>query len=194
MKSMLSDHELVVLFASGDNSAMDEIIKRYHKKVYYYIRHLVRKQELAEDLCQETFVKIINSLKKENYRDDGHLSSWIMRIAHNLVIDHFRKENKIPTLSNDHGEFDLFNNVKFSDENIEQKLTKSQIQKDLKELIKLLPEDQRSTIIMRLKLDMSFKEIANIQGISINTALGRMRYAILNLRKMIQEKQLVMNY
>lgn len=193
MKSMLSDQELLALFTQGDNSAMDEIINRYHKKVYYYIRHLVRKQELAEDLCQETFVKIINSLKKENYHDDGHLSSWIMRIAHNLVIDHFRKENKIPIQSNESREIDLFNNVKFSEENIEQKLSKTQIQKDLKELIKLLPEDQRSTVIMRLKLDMSFKEIANIQGISINTALGRMRYAILNLRKMIQEKQLVMS-
>lgn len=193
MKSMLSDQELLALFAQGDNSSMDEIINRYHKKVYYYIRHLVRKQELAEDLCQETFIKIINSLKKENYHDDGHFSSWVMRIAHNLVIDHFRKENKIPTQSNESGDVDLFNNAKFSNDNIEQKITKNQIQKDLKQLIKLLPEDQRSTVIMRLKLDMSFKEIADIQGISINTALGRMRYAVINLRKMIQEKQLVMS-
>lgn len=194
MKSMLSDQELVVLFANGDNSAMDEILKRYHKKVYYYIRHLVRKQELAEDLCQETFIKVINSLKKDTYHDDGHFSSWIMRIAHNLVIDHFRKENKIPTQSNENGDIDLFNNVKFSDENIEQKIVKSQIHNDLQKLITQLPDEQRSTVIMRLKLDMSFKEIADLQDISINTALGRMRYAIINLRKMIQEKQLEMNY
>lgn len=193
MKGMLSDQELVVLFANGDNSAMDEILNRYHNKVFYYIRHLVRKQELAEDLCQETFVKIINSLKKENYHDDGHFSSWVMRIAHNLVIDHFRKEKKLPTQSHECGEIDLLNNVKFSDENIEQKLSKSQIHNDLKELIKLLPDEQKSTVIMRLKFDMSFKEIADLQGISINTALGRMRYAIINLRKMMQERELVIS-
>ena len=192
MKSMLSDQELVMMFAKGDNKAMDEIINRYHRRVYLYLRHLVKNQMLAEDLCQETFVKIINSIKRDGYHDDGHFVSWIMRIAHNLAIDHFRKEVKLPTTSNETGTVDLFNNAKFSDENVETCLQKNQISKDLKSLIYLLPDEQKTTVLMRLKMDMSFKEIADIQGISINTALGRMRYAVLNLRKMIDERNLSM--
>lgn len=192
MKSMLSDHELIVAFGNGDNSSMDILITRYHSKLLGYIRHLVKNTMLAEDLCQETFVKVINSIKRSNYEDDGHFSAWLFRIAHNIVIDHFRKENKLPTMPNEIGEIDLFNNAKFSDDTIETKLVKTQISSDLKELIHELPEEQRSTVLMRLNLDMSFKEIADVQGISINTALGRMRYAIINLRKMIDEKNLTM--
>ncbi len=192
MKSMLSDHELIVAFGNGDNSAMDILITRYHSKLLGYIRHLVKNTMLAEDLCQETFVKVINSIKRSNYEDDGHFSAWLFRIAHNIVIDHFRKENKLPTMPNEIGEIDLFNNAKFSDDTIETKLVKTQISNDLKKLIHELPEEQRSTVLMRLNLDMSFKEIAEVQGISINTALGRMRYAIINLRKMIDEKNLTM--
>jgi len=189
---VVSDQELVIAFCNGDNSAMDVLINRYHRKVFGYIRHLVRKQELAEDLTQEVFIKAINSLRRKEYHDYGYFSAWLMRIAHNLVIDHIRKAEKLPTIPNEIGEVDLFNNAKFSDETIEVSLQKSQISKDLKALINELPEEQRNTVLMRLNLDMSFKEIAECQGISINTALGRMRYAIINLRKMIEEKNLTM--
>ncbi len=189
---MLSDQELVLAFISGDNSAMDIIISRYNKKILYYIRHSIKDTMISEDLCQETFMKAINSLRQNGYHDEGYFSAWLFRIAHNLIIDHYRKETKFKTVSNESGEVDLFNNAKFSDENIENKLIKSQINSDLKELIYLLPEDQKTTVLMRVNLQMSFKEIADAQGISINTALGRMRYAIINLRKMISEKNLTM--
>ena len=192
MKSMLSDKELVLAFRNGDNSAMDILINRYHRKVFGYIKHLVRNHEIAQDLCQETFVKAINSLKSNGYYETGYFSAWLMRIAHNLIIDNYRKTTKLPTVPNEIGEINLFNNAKYSDETIETHLAKSQISKDLKDLINRLPEEQKTTVLMRLNLDMSFKEIAELQNISINTALGRMRYAVLNLRKMIEEKNLTM--
>ena len=192
MKSMLSDKELVLAFRNGDNSAMDILINRYHRKVFGYIKHLVRNHEIAQDLCQETFVKAINSLKSDGYYETGYFSAWLMRIAHNLIIDNYRKTTKLLTVPNEIGEINLFNNAKYSDETIETHLAKSQISKDLKDLINRLPEEQKTTVLMRLNLDMSFKEIAELQNISINTALGRMRYAVLNLRKMIEEKNLTM--
>lgn len=192
MKSTLSDQELVVAFINGDNTAMDIIINRYHTKILYYIRHSVRDTLVAEDMCQETFMKAISSLKQNGYHDEGYFSAWLFRIAHNLIIDYFRKNEKMQVISHEQGDIDLFNNVKFSDETIENKIVKNQITNDLKELIHQLPDEQRSTVLMRLNLDMSFKEIAELQGISINTALGRMRYAIINLRKMIADKNLTM--
>ena len=192
MESMVSDKELVVAFCNGDNASMDVLIHRYHRKVFGYIRHLVRKQELAEDLTQEVFVKAINSLRRKEYQDYGLFSAWLMRIAHNLVIDHVRRNSKLPTVPNEIGDIDLFNNAKFSDDTIEVTLQKNQISKDLKALINELPEEQRTTVLMRINLDMSFKEIAESQGVSINTALGRMRYAVINLRKKIEDKNLTM--
>lgn len=189
---MLSDQELVVAFTQGDNAAMDVLINRYYRNIFGYIRHLVKNRELTEDLCQETFAKAINSLKRNGYQESGYFSAWLIRIAHNLIIDNYRKNSKLPTVPNEIGEIDLFNNAKFSDDTIEQKLMKGQINDDLKELIHELPEEQRTTVLLRLNLDMSFKEIAEVQGISINTALGRMRYAIINLRKMIKDKNLTM--
>lgn len=194
MKSTLSDQELIISFANGDNSAMDILINRYHSKVFGYIRHLVHNQELAEDLCQETFIKVIYSIKSDSYKENGIFGAWLMRIAHNLVIDTFRKNAKMPTVSNENGEVDLFNNARFSDATVESHMVNKQINKELKEMIHQLPEEQRDTVLMRMNLDMSFKEIAESQGVSINTALGRMRYAVLNLRKMIAEKNLSMTY
>lgn len=193
MKSILSDQELLVAFKQGDNSAMDIIIARYHKKVLGYIRRTVKDSMLAEDLCQETFIKAINSLKRNGYQDDGRFAAWLFRIAHNLIVDQFRNKAKLPTTSNEVGDVDLFNNARYSDDTIETKNIKSQINADLKKLIYELPEEQKNTIIMRLNFDMSFKEIAKLQDISINTALGRMRYAIINLRKMIEEKNIIVS-
>ncbi len=193
MKSILSDQELLVAFKQGDNSAMDIIIARYHKKVLGYIRRTVKDSMLAEDLCQETFIKAINSLKRNGYQDDGRFAAWLFRIAHNLIVDQFRNKAKLPTTSNEVGDVDLFNNARYSDDTIETKNIKLQINADLKKLIYELPEEQKNTIIMRLNFDMSFKEIAKLQDISINTALGRMRYAIINLRKMIEEKNIIVS-
>lgn len=191
MKSLASDQELLVAFTQGNNSSMDILITRYHKKVLGYIRRTVKDSMLAEDLCQETFIKAINSLKKNGYHDDGKFAAWLFRIAHNLIIDQFRNKAKLPTTSNESGEIDLFNNARYSDDTIETKMIKAKINSDLKKLIDELPEEQKNTVIMRLNFDMSFKEIAELQDISINTALGRMRYAIINLRKMIDEKKLI---
>lgn len=193
MKSIASDQELLVAFRQGDNSAMDIIITRYHKKVLGYIRRTVKDSMLAEDLCQETFIKAINSLKRNGYHDNGKFVAWLFRIAHNLIIDQFRNKAKLPTTSNEVGEVDLFNNARYSDATIESKMIKLRINTDLKKLIDELPEEQKNTVIMRLKFDMSFKEIAKLQDISINTALGRMRYAIINLRKMIDDKKIIMS-
>jgi RNA polymerase sigma-70 factor (ECF subfamily) len=152
----------------------------------------VRKQELAEDIFQETFIKVIKSLKKGKYTDNGKFISWVLRISHNLIIDHFRKEKLKGTVSNDSMETDLFNSPKFADETVEDQLVYSQILSEVKDLVKELPEDQQQVIYMRHYLDLSFKEIADLTDVSINTALGRMRYALINLRKLVEKKNLVL--
>ena len=192
MKSYVSDQELVRDFTNGNNRAMDILISRHKKKVYNYIKNLVKDSMLAEDLFQDTFIKVIRSLKQGNYNDDGKFISWVMRISHNLVIDHFRKEKNYKEISHENGEYDLFNNQRFSEDTIETKLSKEQILKDLKVLIQNLPEEQKNIVIMRHYLDMSFKEIADHTDVSINTALGRMRYALINMRKMMEEKNMIL--
>lgn len=194
MESMiLTDQQLVKRFVDGDHSAFETLLKRHKRKVYSFILHLVREETLAEDIFQDTFVKVIKSLKSGHYKDDGKFISWVTRIAHNLVIDHFRKLKNYKEISNDNNEeLDFFNSPRFSDENVEQKIVNKQILADLKLIISELPEEQRSIVIMRHYLDMSFKEIADYTGVSINTALGRMRYALINLRKLIEEKNLSM--
>ena len=153
---------------------------------------IVKNQELAEDIFQETFIKVIRSLKRGKYVENGKFVSWVLRISHNLIIDHFRKEKLQGTISNDSLEVDVFNSQKFSEDTIEDQMVHIQILKEVKELIKELPEDQQQVIYMRHYMDLSFKEIADQTGVSINTALGRMRYALINLRKLIREKNLVL--
>jgi len=152
----------------------------------------VKNQELAEDIFQETFIKVIRSLKRGKYVENGKFVSWVLRIAHNLIIDHFRKEKLKGTVSNDSSEVDIFNSRKFSNETIEDQLVTRQILSEVKELVKELPEDQQQVIYMRHYQELSFKEIADQTGVSINTALGRMRYALINLRKLIREKNLTL--
>ncbi len=188
----MSDEQLVTLFAEGNNQAIDILIQRHKRRVYSYLLLLVKDKELAEDFFQDTFIKAIRSIQSGNYNDEGHFASWISRIAHNLVIDHFRKQKNYKEVSNEDGEYDLFNNAKFCESNIEDEILKKQNAVDIRGLIKQLPDEQRQLVIMRVYLDMSFKEIAESTGVSINTALGRMRYAIINLRKLMKEqKQLV---
>ncbi len=186
----LNDNELVQRFIEGDQNSLEILIHRHKSRVYSYILLIVKNQELAEDIFQETFIKVIRSLKRGKYVENGKFVSWVLRISHNLIIDHFRKEKLQGTVSNDSLEVDIFNSQKFSDFTIEDEMVNNQILSEVKELIKELPEDQQQVIYMRHYMGLSFKEIAEQTDVSINTALGRMRYALINLRKLIKQKNL----
>lgn len=188
----LSDQQLVQAFLKGDESCIEVLINRHRTKVYTYILLTIKNQSLAEDLFQETFIKVIQSLRKNKYRDNGRFLSWVIRIAHNLIIDHFRKEKQLNAVSNDDTDLDLFNSQRFSEDNIEQLMVNEQIRRDLRKIINELPDDQREVVLLRHFGKLSFKEIADHTGVSINTALGRMRYALINLRKMIDERKLIL--
>ncbi len=186
----IKDFELVNQFINGDQSCIDALIERHKKRVYTYIFLIVKNQQLAEDIFQDTFIKVIKSLRKRKYQEKGIFVSWVIRIAHNLIIDYYRKEKHLKTYSNDDTEVDIFNSQKFSDVNIEQLLINDQIVQDLRTLVDDLPADQRQVILLRHYGGLSFKEIAEQTGVSINTALGRMRYALINLRKLITQKNI----
>ena len=186
----MNDQELVQAYIKGDQSAIETLINRHRSKVYTYILLTIKNQPLAEDLFQETFIKVIQSLRSGKYRDNGRFLSWVIRIAHNLIIDHFRKEKQMNSVSNDDSEVDLFNSKKLSDSNIEELIVNSQIKAEIRTLINELPNDQREVVLLRHYGELSFKEIAEQTDVSINTALGRMRYALINLRKLIKEKDL----
>ncbi|HBS87352.1 MAG: RNA polymerase subunit sigma-24 [Bacteroidetes bacterium GWF2_38_335] len=193
MSNHCSDSELIQQFMAGKHSGIVKLIKRHKDKVFSYILINVKNHQLAEDVFQDTFYKVIDSLKAGKYKDEGRFASWVMRIAHNLIIDHYRKENKLRTVSNsDNEDYDLFNTPKFSEKNIESRIIESQISLDIKKLVNELPDEQREIIILRHYVGMSFKEIADHTGVSINTALGRMRYALINLRRLIKEKDLIL--
>lgn len=186
----LSDQELVELFLDGNKLGIETLIYRHKNKVYTYIVLIVKDQHLAEDIFQDTFIKVIRSLKEGKYKDNGRFLSWVIRIAHNLVIDHFRKEKQINTISNDNYEADIFNSKKFSDKNIEELLIREQIIDDVRMLVEELPDDQKQVVLLRHYGGLSFKEIADQTNVSINTALGRMRYALINLRKIIEKRKI----
>ena len=188
MKALeMSDNELVNRFIAGESKAVEELIHRYKNKVYTYIYFNVRNQHLAEDLFQDTFVKVIKSFQDGKYQDNGRLLSWIMRIAHNLIIDYYRRNKQLNTCSNDDYEMDLFNSPRYSEENVEQVMVNDQIFDDVRRLVDKLPDDQKEIILLRHYGGLSFKEIAEQTNVSINTALGRMRYAIINMRKLIKQ-------
>jgi RNA polymerase sigma-70 factor (ECF subfamily) len=186
----VNDQTLVQAYIKGDQSAIEVLINRHRSKVYTYILLTIKNQQLAEDLFQETFIKVIKSLRSGKYRDNGRFLSWVIRIAHNLIIDHFRKEKQMNSVSNDDSEVDLFNCKKMSDSNIEELIVSNQIKAEIRTLINELPDDQREVVLLRHYGNLSFKEIADQTDVSINTALGRMRYALINLRKLIKEKDL----
>jgi RNA polymerase sigma-70 factor (ECF subfamily) len=191
-QSILNDNELVQRFIAGDQNSLEILIQRHKGRVFSYILLVVKKHELAEDIFQETFIKVIRSLKKGKYTENGKFISWVLRISHNLIIDHFRKEKLKGIVSNDSLDIDIFNSQKFSEDTIEDQMVNVQILSEVKELIKELPEDQQQVIVMRHYLDLSFKEIAEQTDVSINTALGRMRYALINLRKLVEKKNLIL--
>lgn len=190
--NQLTDDMLVALYSKGENKAFDELLSRYQDKLFNYIYFVVRNQELTEDIFQETFVKAIVNIQQGRYTADGKFCAWITRIAHNLVIDSFRQERNENTVSNEESEIDLFNNAELCDDNIEMQMVNDQTLNDVRRLVDALPDNQREVVYMRYYQDLSFKEIADITGVSINTALGRMRYAILNMRRIAQEKEIVL--
>ena len=186
----LDDYVLVEQYLAGDQACIEELITRHKNRVYTYILLIVRNPHLAEDIFQDTFIKVIKSLKMGKYHDKGKFLSWVLRIAHNLIIDHYRKQKLLNTVSNDSGEVDLFNNKKLSESTIEETLVFDQTMEDVRRLVDALPEDQRQVVYLRHYCGLSFKEIADQTGVSINTALGRMRYALINMRKMVREKNM----
>ena len=190
----MTDEALVELYALGNNSAFDVLLNRYKKSIHSYIFYIVRNHDLTEDIFQDTFMKVIMTIKQGRYTDTGKFKAWITRIAHNLIIDNFRQERNENTISNDEIEVDLLNNMRLCDTNIEDDMAQEQVYTDLHRLIHHLPENQREVLEMRFFQDMSFKEIADHTGVSINTALGRMRYAILNMRRMADEHHIELSY
>lgn len=189
-----SDQELLSDFISGSDIALEMLIKRHEKKVYTYILMMVRKPHLAEDLMQETFVKAIRSLKEGRYSENNRFQSWLMRIAHNLVIDHFRRNKQYREVSNNEYSMDLFNSPRFSEMTVEQEMVFERVLAEVRMLIDQLPPDQREVIMLRYYADLSFKEIADLTNVSINTALGRMRYALINLRRIVKEKNMCLEF
>jgi len=189
--SLVLDATLVQQYISGSEKALEKLINRHQLRIFNYIKSKVLDRDTAEDIFQDTFIKVIKTLKSGVYNEEGKFLPWVMRIAHNLVIDFFRKSNRIPTIENN-DEYDLFKFISDTTPNIESILFQDQLVKDLQNLILELPEDQKEVLMMRLYRDMSFKEIAKNTNVSINTALGRMRYAIINLRKLAEDHRIVL--
>lgn len=188
----LTDDQLVADYAKGNNEAFDVLLKRHQSRVYSYILHIVKNKDLAEDIFQETFVKAIMTIKQGRYTETGKFSAWISRIAHNLIIDYYRQEKSENTVSTDADDTDLLNRRDLCENNIEDYMVADQIHRDVRRIIKALPESQREVLLMRYYRNMSFKEIADATNVSINTALGRMRYAILNMRRIAEEHNIVL--
>ena len=182
-----SDEQLISLYVDGKNEAFDELLERHKDRVYMYIYHSVKNAEHADDIFQDTFVKVITTIKQGRYVENGHFSAWITRIAHNLVIDYFRQTKAENLQSTDDDEINILNRKELAQSTTEDDLVMSQIHNDVRRLVRALPDNQREVLIMRYYKNMSFKEIADTTGVSINTALGRMRYAILNMRRMAEE-------
>jgi len=184
---LLSDYELIESFQQGNARAFDTLIDRYQEKIYNTILFMVKDSYLAEDLIQEIFIKIIDNIKQKKYAEEGKFLPWALRISHNFCIDHFRKVKRTPTIKTSDDQ-DIFEVLKFSDHAADYKMTRSQTHKNIQELVDLLPEEQREIIVLRHYANLSFKEIAQMTNCSINTALGRMRYGLINLRKMMNER------
>lgn len=188
----LADDELVGLYIDGDNRAFDVLIDKYKDKLFSYVFHIVKDAELANDIFQETFIKAITTINSGRYAANGKFAAWITRIAHNLIIDYYRQEKSENVQSCDCADYDLLNDRELCDETIEDWMVRNQIHSDVRRLVRALPKSQQDVLLLRYYKDMSFKEIADLTNVSINTALGRMRYAILNLRKMVEDNGIVL--
>jgi RNA polymerase sigma-70 factor (ECF subfamily) len=185
------DAILVKNYISGDESALTSLIERHQSKIYGFIYSKVNDRDLSDDIFQDTFIKVINTLRTKSYNEEGKFLPWVMRIAHNLVVDHYRKSNKMP-FNRETEEYSIFNYMSDNEPTIESKMITDQVEADLTRLLDELPEDQKEVLVMRMYQDLSFKEISELTGVSINTALGRMRYAVINLRKIIEKNQIIL--
>lgn len=194
MKSQeLSDKSLIQRYLSGDEQSLEQIIHRHKNRIYGYILMVVKDRQLADDIFQDTFIKVINTLRAGAYKEEGKFLQWVMRIAHNLVIDHFRRAKRIPIVDHKRDDYDIFDTIRILDASVEDRMITEQIHEDLRKLVELLPDEQKEVLKMRHYSKMSFKDIADSTDVSINTALGRMRYALINLRKMIKEHDIAMS-
>jgi RNA polymerase sigma-70 factor (ECF subfamily) len=190
-KNNISDSILVSDYINGKEASLSLLINRHKQRLYSFIYSKIQDKDLTEDIFQDTFIKVIRTLKKGNYNEEGKFLPWVMRIAHNLVIDYFRKNNRMPSFKNT-DEFDIFSVLHDGTLNAEKQLIQEQIYEDVRELINGLPEEQKEVLVMRMYKDMSFKEISENTGVSINTALGRMRYALINMRKLIEKHHIIL--
>ena len=187
----IPDALLVKSYVAGDENALASLIKRHQSKIFGFIYSKVGDRDVSDDIFQDTFIKVIKTLKSNSYNEEGKFLPWVMRIAHNLIVDHFRKNKKMP-MFRETEEFSIFSIMTDNNPNIEAQMITTQVENDLQKLIEELPNDQKEVLVMRIYQDLSFKEISELTGVSINTALGRMRYALMNLRKVIEKHQIVL--
>ncbi|WP_075343911.1 RNA polymerase sigma factor [Tenacibaculum agarivorans] len=191
-KKVCEDSVLVKEYIDGKEIALEFLIKKHQQRIFSFVYSKVQDRDVAEDIFQDTFIKVIRTLKKGNYNEEGKFLPWVMRISHNLVIDYFRKNNRMPVFNNGSDEFDIFSIISDDTLNAEKRIIKDQILSDVKNLIEELPDEQKEVLKMRIYMDMSFNEISENTGVSINTALGRMRYALINLRKVIEKNNIIL--
>ena len=189
----LSDHELLNNYISGNEISINILLDRHRKRIFDYIYMMVKSQDIADDIFQETLIKVVRFVREGRYTENGKFLSWVLRIAHNQVIDYFRQKKQRNNISEGDAGYDLLNHPKFSDRTVEEQLITDQIEADVRKLINFLPSEQKEVVLMRYYMGLSFKEIAEQTNVSINTALGRMRYALINLRKLIDENQLTLS-
>ena len=188
----MNDRELLGRYRAGDSSAMSQLVERHSRRVRDYIRMMVKDRDLAEDIFQDTCIKVVRVIDEGRYVDNGKFLSWVLRIAHNQVIDYFRSQKQNKAISESDAGYDVLGTLRFAEKTVEDRLVGEQIERDVRALVELLPAEQREVVRMRYYHNLSFKEIAEQTGVSINTALGRMRYALINLRRLIQEKKMVL--
>lgn len=188
-----SDEKLLTAYLSGDKDVINILVARHRKRVNDYIYMMVKDHDVADDIFQETLIKVVRFLDEGRYKESGKFLSWVLRIAHNQVIDHFRHKKQQNNISESESGYDILNTKHFAETNVEDKMITQQIEDDVRRLVDLLPEEQKEVVMLRYFMDMSFKEIAEQTGVSINTALGRMRYALINLRKIVDEKELILS-
>ncbi|SHM54100.1 RNA polymerase sigma factor [Flavobacterium xinjiangense] len=189
--TQLPDASLVQDYVSGNENALAALIKRHESKIYGFIYSKISDRDISNDIFQDTFIKVIRTLKSNSYNEEGKFLPWVMRISHNLIVDHYRKTKKMP-MFRETEEFSIFSIMSDDSLSIENKIISEQVEMDIKRLIEELPVDQKEVLVMRMYQDMSFKEISEVTGVSINTALGRMRYALMNMRKVIDKHQIVL--
>ena len=188
---VIPDAVLVKSYVDGDENSLSVLIKRHQSKIYGFIYSKVTDRDIADDIFQDTFIKVIKTLKSNSYNEEGKFLPWVMRISHNLIVDHFRRNKKMP-MYRETEEFSIFSIMTDNSPNIENRIITDQVENDLQRIIEQLPDDQKEVLQMRIYQDLSFKEIADLTGVSINTALGRMRYALMNLRKVIEKNKIIL--